>query len=341
MRRDGLSKTKVILIIAVAVLLIALFGLALYMIENHGLIDTQFGDTGGWGDEDPYEQYITIGDKDYVTQDNLDTYLLIGTDAGGEDLGEMYSGELADFLLLLLVDNTTEKYAFYQIDRNTMTDVPVLDENGEPTSFETMQVCISHWYGKTMEDRNDNTMLAVSTIMGNMDIDSCYTLSMKNIGDVNNALGGVEVEIQEDLTDLDPAFTAGSRVLLTDEQAELFVRSRMNVGDGTNKGRMSRQTQYLQSAYSLIMNQVRENPEYINDLYSSLSSKIDAGGDTSNMSKVTNQLVNYENCGIRTFEGTVKTNDTIGEGIEHEEFYMDENSLLENLSAVIDMREDS
>lgn len=323
------------MIILAAVMLVAAFGLTLHLIENHGLKDEQFGDTGGWGDEEPYEQYFTIGDDTYVTKDNLATYLFIGTDAGGEDLGEAYQGELADFLLLLVVDNTTQKYAFMQIDRNTMTDVQVLDDKGEFNSLENMQVCISHWYGLTPEERNDNTAQAVATIMGDMDIGSYYTVNMADIGAINNAIGGVDVEIQEDLTSIDPAFKEGATVHLTDEQAEKFVRARMDAGDGSNRSRMARQTQYLHKAYSMMMDALRDNPEYVNDLYMELEGKIQSGGEKGDLSELTNKLVMYENCGILQFDGESKTGVAEYDGLEHEEFYMDPASLLENLKKVI------
>ena len=339
MRRYRNGKKKIIIGIVIAAAIIALFAAGLQIAERMGLKDVQFGDSGEWGDGEIETTEISLNDKIYETMDNLNTYLIIGTDSGGEDLGEMYRGELADFLTVLLVDNTTQKFAFLQIDRNSMVEMVVPTEEGDTGGIEKMQVCISHWYGKTLEDRNDYTAAAVTTLLGDVDIDNVYSLEMTDIGKVNHAIGGVEVDIETDMTNVDPEFKQGAHILLTDEQAEKFVRTRMNVGHGTNAERMDRQTQYMQKAYNLVMNQLRDNPDYINDLYKQLDGVIYSKGSEKDFSKLTNQLLQYEALGIMRFTGETKINDTVGEGIEHEEFYVDDNSILACYKKIMNIKE--
>ena len=69
--RSRSSGGRVIIGVLIAVLAIAVFGLVLHLIEKHGLIDEQFGDTGDWG-EDSGIQYLTIGNEIYVTKDDID-----------------------------------------------------------------------------------------------------------------------------------------------------------------------------------------------------------------------------------------------------------------------------
>lgn len=339
MRSNRNAKRKIIIGIVIAVAAIVLFGVGLYVAERMGLKDVQFGDSGEWGDGEPEVTELSLKDKLYISHDNIDTYLLIGTDSGGEDLGEMFSGELADFITLLLVDNTTEKFGFLQIDRNSMVEMAVPDEEGNDDAIETLQICISHWYGKTQQDRNDYTTSAVTTLLGDLDIDNTYSLEMTNIGAVNHAIGGVEVDIQTDLTKVDPDFQEGVTVRLTDEQAEKFVRARSGVGKGTNAERMARQTQYMQKVYNLVMNQARENPEYLNNLYEQLKDKVYSGDSTKNFSKLTKQLTEYESQGIMKFTGKVKVHDTLGDGKKHEEFYVDDNSILRCLQTIMNLKE--
>lgn len=333
------SKRKILAGIIAALIAIALFGLVIYLIEHRGFRDEQFGDSGDWGDEEDQVE-LEFGDKYYVSDDNINAYLIIGTDAGGEDLGEAYKGELADFLTLMLVDNTTKKFAFMQIDRNSMMDIQVLDEDGDSYGFIPQQICLAHWYGKSAEQRNENTVEAVSRFFGGLDIDNYYTINMADMDKINNAIGGVVVDIDTDMTDVDPEFVKGESVLLTDGQAEKFVRARLNVGNSTNKERMARQTQYMQKAYNLVMGQLRENPEYINELYDSLTDVIESGEDTGELSRMTNQLLTYESLGILQFDGKTKVADTQGDGKEHEEFYTDESSIIANLRKVMDLREE-
>ena len=280
-----------------------------------------------------------FGDTSYVTEDNLDTYLIIGTDAGGEFVDEKHSGSLADFLALLIIDNTTQKFGIIQIDRNTMVPMGELagfDDDGEEVQ---QQLCLAHWYGENDAQRNDNTVLAVSTLFGYLDVDNYYAINMEDMGRVNDAIGGVVVDIDTDMTSIDPEFVEGTSVLLTNDQAEKFLRARMNVGEGTNKERMSRQTQYMQKAYSMVMDQLRENPEYVNDLYDSLSDVIQREERGSNLSRMANHIVQYESVGIIQIDGTTKLGDTQDDGIEHEEFYANQQSIISALKKIIDLKE--
>lgn len=340
MNRNRKSKRKIILVLAITIIAILLFWLALRFIDSRGLIDEQFGDTGEWGDDvGPTE--LMFGDTTYVTDDRIDTYLIMGTDGGGEKVDEEHKGQLADFLALLIIDNTTEKFGIIQIDRNTMVPMPELagmDENGE--GFK-QQLCLARWYGENEGQRNDNVVTCVSELFGSLNVDNYYAINMEDMDKVNNAIGGVVVDITTDMTAVDPEFVKGTSVHLTDDQAEKFLRARMNVGGGTNKERMERQTQYMQKAYNMVMDQLRENPEYVNDLYDSLSDVIESEENGSDVSRMANHIVQYESKGILQISGKTKVNDTQEDEVDHEEFYPDQKSIINVLRQIIDLREES
>lgn len=340
MRDRSDNKRKAIIGVLALVLAVACLALVMHLIEERGLLDEQFGDSGNWGSDN--EVQLDLNGKLYSTTDNIDTYLLLGLDRGGEDMGEGYNGELADFQTMLIVDNTTKKYGFLQFDRNTMVEMTVPNyidpEAGDETAVQ--QLCIAHWYGRTPEERNENAVAAIATLTGGLEADNYYVLNMADIGKVNDAIGGVTVTIDTDMTDVDPAFTAGSTVKLTGEQAEKFVRARKDVSDGTNKSRMSRQTQYMQSAYEIVYGHITEDPEYVNSLTEKLENVIQAGDNPDKLSKLTNQIVTYESAGILKPEGEVKTEKTReGDDKEYEAFYMDQGSLVSCLQKIIDLKE--
>lgn len=338
MRSGGLSKRKAVFIIILAVLMIALFGLTLYMIEKHGLKDEGQGDTGDWGED--LDRYLVFNDKEYVSHDDVDVYLLAGTDVDAEDWGKAYSGDMADFITVMVADNTTGKYAFYQIDRNTMVDVMVPDESGNINDMSYSQVCTASWYGLNDEERYENLVNAVSIAMGELLADHYYILSLDDIDKINDAIGGVEITFDEDLTEIDPAFKKGATVRLDGKQAKKFVRARMGVGKGTNAERMSRQRQYMESAYSMLVDRFRESPEYINELYDQLNSLVKTDGGAK-LSVIVNQLVEYDYNGILQFDGETRIGDTFDEGVKHEEFYQDEDSVLKELRKVMTIEEDN
>jgi anionic cell wall polymer biosynthesis LytR-Cps2A-Psr (LCP) family protein len=55
------------------------------------------------------------------------------------------------------------------------------------------------------------------------------------------------------------------------DQAEIFVRSRMSVGVGTNEARMARQQQYVSQMMELLNQKIHESNEFIGSLFDSLS----------------------------------------------------------------------
>ena len=51
-----------------------------------------------------------------------------------------------------------------------------------------------------------------------------------------------------------------------------------------------------------------------------------------------NHVVQYESQGILQIDGETKTRDTQGDGEEHEEFYADQQSIIDTLGKIIDLR---
>ena len=96
-----------------------------------------------------------------------------------------------------MIDNTTEKFAFYPVSRNTMVYVPVMNKNGDIQDYAFEQICTAHWYGHDEEERNWNLAEAAEDLLGGLEIDGYYVLNMKDVGKVNDTIGGVSVDIKE------------------------------------------------------------------------------------------------------------------------------------------------
>ncbi len=334
------NRHKIIAIILIAVLAIAAFGAALHLIEQHMRAkESGPGDNGGRGNPTSNEHRIKIDYDTYVYTDDIEVYLLFGTDNNDAKGGEKgFNGAMADAIELVVINNTKQTYGFFQINRNTMTDVPILDENGEPDGTANEQICIAHWYGQNEDQRNRNMVNTVSYELGGLPIDGYFVLKMEDIGKLNHAIGGVAVDIDTDMTSIDPAFKKGETVLLDDKQAESYLRARKGVDDGLNAGRMKRQQQYMQKAYNTVIGQVRENPDYINELYQELSGVIETDVSEKKVSVLANDISQYKGEGFFKFAGEHLIDDTFADGVKYEEFYHDYDSVVRNLSRVIDLK---
>ncbi len=202
-------------------------------------------------------------------ESELTTILLIGYDhkaAGQEvELHGYSNGGQADFLLLVVLDHRNDTIRLLQIDRDTMTRVRTTDSTGYQRIHNDLQICLAHAYGNTREDNNANTILAVETLLGieapddGVGIDWYVAMDISGISRLNDLLGGVTVTIDHDMTDVDPAMTAGATLRLTGPQAERFCRARHGVGDQTNASRMLRQRTFMTAAAEQLMHLVRED----------------------------------------------------------------------------------
>lgn len=320
------SKKRVVLGIAIAVAVIAAFGTCLYMMEH--IFDGGEEDVGEAEDA----TILYVGNKEMEITHSIESYLMIGTDDSGNVEAEgtdEYRGQMADFLLLYIMDKTAGTYGFLQIDRNTMTDVPVIDTEGNGIEEIFEQICTANWYGGKPEHGCSNTVYTVGELVGGLEIDGYYQIHMSDIGTLNHAVGGVEVTLDEDFSDKDPAMTKGKTLTLNDKQAEIFVRGRMDVGGGTNEERMSRQMAYMQGYKAKAKTLLGEDSNFANDLYQAMEKTAVTDLPENRLSVMANQIYKGEDLGILTIDGETKLGKTLGDGVEHEEFYADEGSIAD------------
>ena len=263
----------------------------------------------------------------------MESFLFVGTDNSGNEHpaeGEEYHGAMADFLLLLVMDYTDDTYGFLQIDRNTITEVEMLGSKGEYWGFSDLQICTSHWYGSNLTESAENTVTAVSRLLGDLEnISGYYVLNMDDIGVLNSSVGGVEVTIEDDLTATDPDMVKGTTLTLTDEQAERYFRARMGVGGGTNVERMARQRNYMSSFFAKVGDLTRQNAAFYNQLWSDIHTVGQTNMNGNAFSRIANMLIKGENKGIFTLKGETKEGYILGDDEAHDEFYPSETAVFD------------
>lgn len=272
---------------------------------------------------------IELNGTTYTYDHRIETWLFIGTDDSGneEAKGEDYLGNMADFLLLAVVDKTDKTYGFIQVNRDTIADVTLMQKDGSGLASAELQICTAHWYGGNPQQSCENTVEAVSNLMGGISIDGYYSIGMDAIPALNKAVGGVEVTVIGDFSKADPTLKEGETVLLGDEQAYMYVRGRMNVGDGSNEQRMQRQDQYMKALFDKIEQTFKENPKFLNTLYNDLGEKAVTNTKGRDVSRIISSMAGGESKGIYQFEGESTLGQRLGDGIDHAEFLVDEASV--------------
>lgn len=83
----------------------------------------------------------------YSYYHDFETYLIMGTDKTGAD-SKVYQGSMSDFLMLVIVDKTDNNYSFLPINRDTMSEVRLIQDDGTGAATAELQLCTAHWYGE-------------------------------------------------------------------------------------------------------------------------------------------------------------------------------------------------
>ena len=282
---------------------------------------------------------VALEGKLYGYDHRIETYLFIGTDQGGNSEPEEYRGAMADFLLLMVLDHTENTIGYLQIDRNTVTDVRELTWEGKEITSRKLQICTAHWYGRNPEMAAENTVYAVQKLLGLGKIDGYFELNIGDVGLMNHAVGGVEVTIADDLTANDPSLRKGETLVLDDGQAARFVRARMGVGEGTNAERMSRQGQYMAAFFRKVKEKTAEDPTFGLNLWNALREASVSDMNGNDFSRIAQKMLKGTDKGIRRIEGETVLGYVLQDGEEHEEFYADEEKLVETVKELFSVKE--
>ena len=288
------------------------------------------------------EDWIDLNDLEYLVTDKLKCYLFIGTDHSGNETAtdETYKGSMADFLLLAILNKTDKTYGFIQLNRDTITDVMILSTDGEITGSSQEQLCTAHWYGGSRQQSCLNTVDAVSELLGGLSIDGYYSVGMDEIAQLNHVIGGATVTIEDDFSDVDPSLVKGETITLSDEQAYHFLSARMNVGDGENESRMRRQRAYMEAVYDKVIDRVRTEKRFLDDITDTLGESVTTNMDGDDFGQIRNTFRDGTDLGLHIPDGETALGARLDDGLEHTEFYMNEASLAEIMVSLCDLELD-
>lgn len=315
-------RIKVILYLALAIAVLVGAGWIGAVLERRGYEPEQGDLTDRFKGSEP----VVYQGQSYKLKPQVSSFLFFGTDqdAGSSSYAGRYrSGGQADFIMLIVADARNKTVRRIEIDRDTMAQINVLGIMGNDLGTSLRQICLSHGYGDGGEQSCQHTVQAVSRLLYGIPIDGYYRLSLDGLPVLNALLGGVTVQVQDDLSHLSPAMTPGATVTLSDEDVELFVRSRRSVGDGTNTSRMRRQREFLNKATELTRLRLAQDAGFIMTFLDSLSPYAVTSMTRGRIINEANQASAYEDLGVLTPEGTHK----IGEG-GYAEFHVDQDALL-------------
>lgn len=270
----------------------------------------------------PGSATITYNGEAYRYNTQLTNLLFLGVDKTEEAMIQNTPGKAGqtDCIMLVTLDHSDGTASVLQISRDTMTGIDLYDLAGNYYTTVNAQLATQYAYGNGGQSSCWATEKTVSELLYQLPIDGYFSMTIEGIGVLNDALGGVELTIPADYTQIDPVFQAGSVITLNGQQAERYVRTRDVTEFGSNEGRMERQTQYITALFENVRGKNSGNTQ---DFYSLYFNKIEPYTVTDLNEEQINALATYD----YQEEKTAYLPGEIRNGAEHEEFYVDEDAL--------------
>lgn len=241
------------------------------------------------------EGVIKYNDKYYQYNNQIKTYLIMGIDKEDNDdiIVEEAQGGQSDAMFLLVVDAANEKMSVISINRNSMTDIAMYDENGVKTGTVTAQICTQHGFGDGKHLSCSRATDAVSRLFYNIPIQGYLSLRMGAIPIMNDAIGGVELAVLQDLEypESGVSLKEGETKLLSGTEAYYYLRGRSLTEFDSATSRLRRQEQYITSFVEQMKAYTGGSKRKLMGIYDAIENYIVTNLDFANLAS---QIGDYE-----------------------------------------------
>lgn len=238
---------------------------------------------------------ITRDGKDYYPRQDITTFLVMGIDEYGPVKDSMsYNNEgESDVVLLVIFDEAARNCQILALNRDTMVEMPILGLSGKKAGTKVAQLAVAHTYGSGLEDSCENVVETISLLLGDDFIDYYIAMNMDAIAILNDAVGGVTVNVVDDFSRVNPSITLGE-ITLHGQQAIDFVQTRKDVGDQTNITRMKRQEEYVKGFLEALHRKADTSADFILKVYNDLSPYIVTDCSSTVLSDVLERYEDYD-----------------------------------------------
>ncbi len=269
--------------------------------------------------------WVKYQDTIYRYNQDILTFLIMGIDKNSDAVAveEGTNGGQADALFLTAMNPKDGSVKIIGINRNTMTDIDIYNEEGAYISTTTAQIAVQHGFGDGMQKSCEYQKKAVRRLFYNLPIHGYAAVNMSAIPMINDAVGGVNVMVLEDLTKADQSLVKDNYVHLTGDSAFWYVKYRDTDIFGSADMRLVRQKQYLTNWVNTSEQEIRKDISVVLDLYNAISPQMVTDISLDEAAYLASILPGYrfDDKNFYIMEGET----VMGE--EFEEFYPDEDAL--------------
>ena len=242
---------------------------------------------------------------EYVKNEDVASFLILGLDKFEDAINnDSYNNDQrADFLMLLVFDNSEKKFTAVHLNRDTMVNMNVLGVAGQKIGTVNKQLALAHTYGNGRDVSCRNTADAVSELLNGVKVNHYLSITMDAVPILNDLLGGVEVTVLDDFSGIDDTLIKGETVTLHGDHALTYVRERYGLEDSSNSTRMVRQRQYMTAVYDKAMLKIENDDNFVIEASSKLADYIVSDRSVNQLQEIAKKLSQYKFTEIETLEG--------------------------------------
>jgi hypothetical protein len=103
----------------------------------------------------------------------------------------------------------------------------------------------------------------------------------------------------------------------------------MGVGEGLNTERMDRQSRYITGMKEKLFERISKEPDLGISIFDTLKACATTDMNGKIISRIANDMTKYTDLGTFEFEGDLDLGQSLADGIDHYEFYIDSESQME------------
>lgn len=199
---------------------------------------------GSTGDPEA-KQLAALTDKGYTYNDDIVNILLLGLDSNAAREAD-HAGWRSDVMIIAAINTRTKAIKLVSIPRDTYTKVNKVNADGEIASTQNNKINAAFAFGGGPSKYSyQNAVAAVRHLMKGIPIHGYAGVDMDGFSELIDSMGGVTLEITDDMSKRDPDFPAkGTTATLSGDQALKYVRERYTTAGG-DTGRSRRQRELL------------------------------------------------------------------------------------------------
>lgn len=274
------------------------------------------------------EGWVKYNGQIYAYNEDILTFLVMGIDKNRDvkEVAEGTNGGQADALFLVVLNPHDDSLSVIGINRNTMTDVAVYDDNGAYVNTIKAQIAVQHGFGNGVEESCEYQVNAVQHLFYEMPVHGYAAINMSAIGPLTDMVGGVDVVALEDVkSGNSTVIKEGEEVHLEGDLAFAYIHNRDTKEFGSADHRLERQKQFITTYLQKVKQKTKEDIGFPISVYQAIAPQTVTSLTVDEMTYLVSIAKDYsfdENY-LYTLKGETKQGDVF------EEFYVDETDLFE------------